>query len=65
MTSIRRRTLGLVLLMFAISMLVIGITSYRDATHEVEELFDARLAQNARLIQGLMQAPLVQEQRAH
>ncbi|RAR57678.1 two-component system sensor histidine kinase QseC [Onishia taeanensis] len=64
MTSIRRRTLGLVLLMFAASMLVIGITSYRDATHEVEELFDARLAQNARLIQGLMQAPLAQEQRA-
>lgn len=64
MTSIRRRTLSLVLLVFATSMLVIGTTSYRDATHEVEELFDARLAQNARLIQGLMQAPLAQEQRA-
>ncbi|WP_192035609.1 ATP-binding protein [Halomonas sp. YLGW01] len=64
MTSIRRRTLGLVLLVFAVSMLVIGLTSYRDATHEVEELFDARLAQNARLIQGLMQAPLAREQRA-
>ncbi|ATJ84544.1 ATP-binding protein [Halomonas beimenensis] len=63
MTSIRRRTLGIVLGVFAASMLVIGLTSYRDAAHEVEELFDARLAQNARLLEGLMRAPLGEVQR--
>nr|WP_280553600.1 ATP-binding protein [Halomonas sp. 25-S5] len=63
MMSIRRRTLGVVLLVFGLSMLVIGLTSYRDAAHEVEELFDAKLAQNARLLEGLMRAPLASEQR--
>lgn len=63
MISIRRRTLGVVLLVFGLSMLAIGITSYRDAAHEVEELFDANLAQNARLLEGLMQAPLATEER--
>ncbi|HSP58825.1 MAG TPA: ATP-binding protein [Halomonas sp.] len=61
--SIRRRTLSVVLLVFGLSMLVIGLTSYRDAAHEVEELFDANLAQNARLLEGLMRAPLAAEQR--
>lgn len=63
MISIRRRTLGVVLLVFGLSMLAIGITSYRDAAHEVEELFDANLAQNARLLEGLVQAPLAGEER--
>ncbi|UYG07619.1 ATP-binding protein [Halomonas sp. M4R1S46] len=63
MSSIRRRTLGIVLLVFGLSMLVIGVTSYRDAAHEVEELFDARLTQNARLLEGLMRAPLPEERR--
>ncbi|RTQ99176.1 ATP-binding protein [Halomonas nitroreducens] len=63
MRSIRRRTLGIVLLVFGLSMLVIGVTSYRDAAHEVEELFDARLTQNARLLEGLMRAPLPDDRR--
>lgn len=63
MTSIRRRTLGVVLLVFGLSMLVIGLTSYQDAAHEVEELFDARLAQNARLLEGLVGAPLPEDER--
>ncbi|MFI0473133.1 ATP-binding protein [Halomonas sp. HMF6819] len=58
MTSIRQRTLGLVLLVFGASMLVIGFISYRYAAHEVEELYDASLAQNARLLEGFLQAPL-------
>ncbi|MDR5874351.1 ATP-binding protein [Vreelandella gomseomensis] len=58
MTSIRRRTLGLSLLVFGISMLVIGFTSYRYATHEVETLYDSSLAQTARLLEGVLQAPL-------
>lgn len=58
MTSIRQRTLGLSLLVFGLSMLVIGFISYRYAAHEIEELYDASLAQNARLLEGLLQAPL-------
>jgi len=61
--SIRRRTLGVVLLVFGLSMLVIGLTSYRDAAHEVEEVFDANLAQNARLLEGLVGAPLPEDER--
>ncbi|MCL7941717.1 ATP-binding protein [Halomonas sp. ATCH28] len=64
MMSIRRRTLGLVLLVFGVSMLVIGLVSYRYAAHEIEELYDASLAQNARLLEGLIQAPLPDDQRA-
>lgn len=63
MTSIRRRTLGLVLLVFGISILVIGLASYRYAAHEIEELHDVSLAQNARLLEGLIQAPLPDDQR--
>ncbi|PMR77359.1 ATP-binding protein [Billgrantia endophytica] len=63
MISIRRRTMSVVLLVFGLSMLLLGITSYRDAAREVEELFDARLAQNARVLEGLMQAPLAAEER--
>lgn len=58
MTSIRQRTLGLALLVFGASMLVIGFISYRYAAHEIEELYDASLAQNARLLEGFLQAPL-------
>lgn len=58
MTSIRRRTLGLVLLVFGFSMLVIGFISYRYAAHEIEELHDASLIQNARIFEGLLQASL-------
>ncbi len=52
--SIRRRTLALVLGILAVSLGLISWTSYRDARHEIEELFDARLAQSARLLQGLI-----------
>jgi two-component system sensor histidine kinase QseC len=63
MTSIRQRTLGLALLVFGASMLVIGFISYRYAAHEIEELYDASLAQNARLLEGLLQAPLADAER--
>ncbi|MGO1430289.1 MAG: ATP-binding protein [Halomonas sp.] len=64
MTSIRQRTLGLALLVFGISMLVIGCISYRYAAHEIEALYDASLAQNARLLEGILQAPLPEEARS-
>lgn len=63
MTSIRRRTLGLALLVFGLSMLVIGFISYRYAAHEIEELHDASLTQNARLLEGILQAALPDEYR--
>lgn len=56
MISIRRRTLAMVLALFALISALIFVVSLRDATHEVEELFDARLAQSARILQGLMRA---------
>ncbi|WP_163559682.1 ATP-binding protein [Halomonas sp. NO4] len=63
MSSIRRRTLGWVILAFTVSMLAIGLVSYRYAAHEIEELYDANLAQSARLLEGLIQAPLPDDQR--
>lgn len=58
MTSIRRRTLGLALLVFGLSMLVIGFISYRYAAHEIEALHDASLTQNARLLESLLRTSL-------
>ena len=52
--SIRARTLVLVLGVLSLSMLLISYQSYRDANHEIEELFDAQLAQTARLLQGVL-----------
>jgi two-component system sensor histidine kinase QseC len=52
--SIRARTLVLVLGVLSLSMLLISFKSYRDANHEIEELFDAQLAQTARLLQGMI-----------
>ena len=63
MSSIRHRTLGLALLVFGVSMLVIGFISYRYAAHEIEALYDASLEQNARLLEGLLQAPLPEASR--
>ena len=63
MTSIRQRTLGLALLVFGVSMLVIGFISYRYAAHEIEALYDASLEQDARLLESLLQAPLPEETR--
>ncbi|MFG6668177.1 ATP-binding protein [Halomonas sp. HNIBRBA4712] len=64
MKSIRQRTLGLTLLVFGLSMLIIGFISYRYAAQEIEELYDASLSQNARLLEGLLQAPLPEADRA-
>jgi two-component system sensor histidine kinase QseC len=52
--SIRHRTLALLLGTLLVSLSLISWRSYRDARHEIEELFDAQLAQSARLVQGLV-----------
>lgn len=33
---------------------LIGLASFKDASHEIEEIFDARLAQSARILQALV-----------
>lgn len=58
MNSIRRRTLGLTLLLFLLSIMVISVVSYRYATHEIQQLHDASLARHAHLLGELMQAPI-------
>lgn len=54
MTSIRRRILVRVLGLLVAGSLVLGLVSYWDAAHEVEELFDAQLGQSARVLVGLL-----------
>lgn len=52
--SIRRQTLSWALLLFICVSGIIAWSSFHDAAHEVEELYDAHLAQQARLISGLL-----------
>ncbi|PTS83127.1 two-component sensor histidine kinase [Pseudomonas sp. HMWF032] len=63
MTSIRARTLLLVLGLLSLSMTLISYKSYRDAQHEIEELFDAQLAQTARVLAGLVGRGMLQSER--
>jgi len=57
MRSIRRRILQRVVAILVAGSLLLGWFSYHDAAHEVEELFDAQLAQNARVLISLLQVP--------
>lgn len=50
LSSIRRRTLFFVMCIFTMTSVFIMVLSLLFANHEVEELFDARLAQQARLL---------------
>lgn len=52
--SIRKRILFLVLFLLIIMSGLIGLASFKDASHEIEEIFDARLAQSARILQALV-----------
>lgn len=60
MNSIRRRILLRVLGLLLIGSLLLSAVSYRDAAHEIEELFDAQLGQSARVLQGLLRLPQAQ-----
>lgn len=53
MTSIRRRLLAILLGSFAAGWLVLSVLAYFSARHEIEQLFDAQLAQAARVLLGL------------
>lgn len=52
-SSIRRRTLFFVMCIFTMTSILIMVIGLLFANHEVEELFDARLAQQARLLLAL------------
>jgi two-component system sensor histidine kinase QseC len=61
--SIRRRLLVLLLSVVSGGWLVAGLLTYRDARHEVEEVFDASLAQTARVLLGLLGHEVEEEAR--
>ena len=63
MRSIRSRTLLLVLGLLAVALSAISYVSYRDARHEIEELVDAVLAQQARLLAGMIPADMAPDAR--
>ncbi|MDX9740026.1 MAG: ATP-binding protein [Gammaproteobacteria bacterium] len=54
MRSIRNTLLIAVTATIVLTTLLVGILSYAETTHEVEELFDAELAQMTRVLQGLL-----------
>ena len=57
--SIQRRLLANPLITIAFVSLITLFLSYRDATHEVQELFDANLAQSARVLHALVTPELL------
>ena len=60
MTSIRKRIIVRVMGLLVLGSVMLGLFSYLDAAHEVEELFDAQLAQSARVLAGLLSEPMAQ-----
>ncbi|WP_459207989.1 ATP-binding protein [Pseudomonas sp. MLB6B] len=64
MTSIRRRTLTLITGLLLAALAVLSLFNLHDSNHEIAEVYDAQLAQNARLLQGVMRMPLASEQHA-
>ena len=60
MSSIRKRIIVRVMGLLILGSVLLGFFSYLDAAHEVEELFDAQLAQSARVLAGLLNEPVSQ-----
>ena len=58
--SIRRFLLSGILALVSLSLAVSGLIGYLEANHEMEELFDARLAQSARITNQLLSRYLKQ-----
>lgn len=64
MTSIRRRTLRLILGLLFLGLLLMTVVNLHDSNHEIDEVYDAQLAQNARLLQGVMRMPMASNEHA-
>lgn len=62
MTSIRRRTLTLIIGLMLAGLAVISTLNLHDSNHEIAEVYDAQLAQNARLLQGVLRMPLASKE---
>ncbi|MHC8286227.1 ATP-binding protein [Pseudomonas sp. XS1P51] len=62
MTSIRRRTLTLIIGLMLAGLAVISVFNLHDSNHEIAEVYDAQLAQNARLLQGVMRMPMASKE---
>lgn len=58
MSSLRSRTLWRVMLLLLTGTGLLALYNYHDSSHEIAEIYDAHLAQNARLLQGVMSLPL-------
>ena len=58
--SLRRFLLSAVLLLVSASLTISALLGYLSASHEMEELFDARLAQSARITEKLLLGYLAQ-----
>ncbi|WP_442108115.1 sensor histidine kinase [Pseudomonas sp. NUPR-001] len=58
MRSLRQRTLWRVMLLLSVGTGLLALYNYHDSSHEIDEIYDAQLAQNARLLQGVMSMPL-------
>ncbi|MEB0045929.1 MULTISPECIES: ATP-binding protein [unclassified Pseudomonas] len=65
MSSIRRRTLTLIIGLMLTGLAVISVFNLHDSNHEIAEVYDAQLAQNARLLQGVMRMPLAGNEHAN
>lgn len=61
---IRRRTLTLIIGLMLTGLAVIRVLNLHDSNHEIAEVYDAQLAQNARMLQGVMRMPLASKQHA-
>lgn len=64
MTSIRRRTLTLIIGLLLAGLAVLSTFNVHDSNHEIAEVYDAQLAQNARLLQGVMRMPMASKEQA-
>jgi len=64
LTSIRRRTLTLIIGLVLIGLTILTLANIHDSNHEIAEVYDAQLATNARLLQGVMRMPLARQEHA-
>lgn len=64
MTSIRRRTLTVIIGLVLIGLLILTLVNVHDSNHEIAEVYDAQLATNARLLQGVMRMPVARQEHA-
>lgn len=63
MSSLRQRTLWRVMLLLLVGSGLLALYNYHDSRHEINEVYDAHLAQDARLLQGIMSLPVQEQSR--